>query len=165
MNGRRILVLGGMLLLLAGLIYAAVYMAIFFQVLAEMQLLNLQVALDMAVKGQAERARGYAQEFHYLQRRQLLHGLVSVHLILSGLIALAISSFIRALELKKKWEKMLSYLLILGGILSGAGFLAQLIGYSCFGWGMSLVGYVWLLIGVGGYVGMLALYVIAKPEP
>jgi len=164
MNGRRILVVGGMLLLLAGLSYAAVYVAVFSQALAKMQLLNLQVALDMAVKGQLEMARGYAQEFHNLQRRQLLHWLVPLHLILGGLTALAISSFIRALELKKKWEKILSYLLILGGVLASAGFLAQLIGYGFYGWGISLLGYVWLLIGVSGYVSMLVLYVIAKPE-
>lgn len=164
MNGRRILVSGGMLLLLGGVIYAAVYLALFSQSLGKLQSINLELALDMSIKGQAEMARSYAREFDSVKRRQLLHWLVSLHFMMTGLSALAISSFIMELELKKKWEKILSYLLIFGGVLTGFGFIMQSIGYGFYGWGISLLGYMWLLIGIGGYAVLLALHVIVKPE-
>jgi hypothetical protein len=164
MNGRRILVAGGMLLVLMGLAYAAVYIALFKESLEKTALVNLELALDMATKGQTETARGFVRALMYAGTQQKLHWLISAHMIGSGLIAMAISSFVRALELKKKWERILCWLFVFGGAMTGGGFFLQLLGYQFYGWGASLLGYAWLLISMIGYVIALVLYGIAKAE-
>lgn len=165
MNGRRVLVAGGMLLVLSGLLYSLVYLIFFAQPLDKAWVGNLELALDMAMKGQPEMARGYAREMAGLGRVRLIHWLVIGHLTCAGLTALAVSSFVRALELKKKWEKILSYLLLLGGAASPAGYFVQLIGYGQYGRGLSMLGHIWQLTGVAGYAGFLALYMINRREP
>jgi len=165
MNGRRILVAGGMLLVFAGLTYAAVYILFLAPPLAVQRLNSLEMALGMVMSGQGEMARGYAREIAFLAYRQLCHWLVIGQLLGDGLIALAFSSFIRALELKKKWERILAYLLVLGGAVSAAGFFLQLMGSSFWGPAISGLGFIWQLTGIAGFVIALALHVIAKPEP
>ena len=164
MNGRRILVAGGMLLVFAGLAYAAFYTLFLAPSLAVQRLNSLEMALGMALNGQGEMARGYAREAAALAHRQLVHGLVFGQLLGGGLTALAVSSFIRALALKKKWERILAYLLVLGGAVSAAGFFAQLPGSGFWGAAISGLGFVWQLTGLAGFVIALAMHVIAKPE-
>jgi hypothetical protein len=164
MNGWRILVTGGMLLVLSGLIYMIGYVVFFLQPLEKTSVISLELALDTAVKGQLEIARGYAREFAALENRRLSHWLVIAHLVGAGLTALAAGSFIRALELKKRWETILSYLFLLGGVLSASGYIVQFLGYSFYGWGLSVLGYVWQLTGVTGFLIALVLYIVARPK-
>lgn len=165
MNGRRIMVAGGMLLIFAGLFYAIGHVIFFSSPLDKSYVNSLELALDMAIKGQMEMARGYVRELAALEHRRWVQWLVVGHLFGAGVTALAISSFMRALELKKKWEKILSYLFIFGGALSAAGFLVQLLGYGLYGRGLSVLGYIWQLAAMAGFIIALVSYVIAKPEP
>lgn len=165
MNGRKILVAGGMLLVLAGLLYAVVYTLLFSQTLEKTSAINLELALDTAMKGQIEIARAYARELVALGNQRMWHWLVIGHLIGAGLTAMAVSSFLRDLELKKKWERILTYLFIFGGILSASGYFLQILGYSFYGWGLSVTGYVWQLAGIAGFITGLVFHIVVSPGP
>lgn len=162
MSGWRILVGGGMLLLVAGLLYAFVYLALFSQSLERLSVLNLELALDTNAKGQLAAARGYIRELSALETKRLCNWLVIGHLIGNGLAAMTVSSFLRALNLKKRWERILSYLLLFGGFLSASGYFLPILGYDFYGWGLSLLGYSWQLLGMSGFMVGLVLQAVTN---
>lgn len=164
MSGWRVLVAGGMLLLIGGLLYALVYLALVSQSLEKLSVLDLELALDTTAKGQLAAARGYIRELSTLETKRLCHWLVIGHLIGNGLAAMTVSSFLQALELKKRWEKILSYLLLFGGFLSASGYFLPILGYASYGWGLSLLGYIWQLVGISGFMVALVLQAVTKPK-
>lgn len=155
---------GGALLILAGLGYAAGYSVLFAKALNQLSLLNLELALDTAAKGQLAAARGYVREFSTLSSHQLNHWLVIGHLLASGTAAMASGSLLRSLAIQTRWEKLISYLFLLGGLLSASGYFLQVLGHDFYGRGLSALGYLWQFISMTGFIFIMILYAAAKPK-
>ncbi len=117
----RILLIGGLAILLVGMIYGSFYGAFIFQGMVKNRTENMKTALSYAAGGQAEKAEQFYEKVKKADElKEALNGSHS-HLSLFGLIALALAGNIRNVRLKEGWKVASAVALLAGGIMLPAG--------------------------------------------
>ena len=167
MTSQRILLAGGITLFLASAL-SGLYYDIFLR--AELHTAvsyNLDMALNMATKGDLTMASAFAGEFASQSLLNEIQSRLPVHLALAGAAAIAPATFIASLDMSERMKRVLACLIIGSGFLLGTGDVLQLLGRGWLGQYIVLGGYAWLMLGLTGFglYGVLAVWLNAKPHP
>lgn len=158
MNSQRILAAGGLVLFLLSTTYG-LYYDIFLRQEQQLSLLySLDMALNMATKGDVTMASAFANDFAGLSQAQYLHSRIPLHLAMTAAMTSVPLWLAGKLDVSERMKRVLSFFLIFGGLLLTAGDILQLVGNIIIGRYMVAGGYIWLALGLGGYLVYAALF-------
>lgn len=165
MTSQRILLAGGLLLFLlsafAGLYYDLVLRP--EQHIAASY--TLDMALNMATKGDPAMAAAFAGEFASLSLLQEIYARLPLHLAFAGAAAIAPVWITARLDTSERLKKLLALLIVAGGLLLGAGDLVQIMGHTLPGRYIVLSGYSWIALGLGAFSLYGGLFIWLNMEP
>jgi hypothetical protein len=114
---RRILLFGGLVLLLLGMLYGAVFGTFFLENLNELKGSLLRDAIMLGEKGNIINAKQRLEEMK--KAEELLDALRGshAHLSLLGLVAIALAGNIQRIQLKEKLKTAAAVIFLLSGLL------------------------------------------------
>jgi hypothetical protein len=164
MNNRRILLLGSYLLFFTCLLYNIYFNEFMKEECQTVIIYNLDMALNMAVKGDLVTASTFAREFGQETKTLDFFSRVSRDLSLSGIICLAPLWIIPKLEYTSETTKnILAILLVLFGILPAVGDWLQALAVSVTGRYLTFCGYIGLAAGLICYLFFAAVTLWLHP--
>jgi hypothetical protein len=166
MNSQRILSLGGLLLFLLSISYG-LYYEIFLRTAQQQSLVyNLDMALNMATKGDLTTASAFAGEFGRMSQAMAGQARIAQHLAIAGTMLVAPLWLVPKLDISERLQRILALFMVFGGLLLGAGEFIQTLGLAQMGWYMALTGSIWLGIGLFGYLvfGLLFVWLYAEQK-
>lgn len=164
MNSQRILAVGGLLLFLSSLAYGALYDAYLWRQNHQSMFYNLDMALNMAAKGDLMMSSAFAREFAAISRINELQARLPLHLALAGSMAILPLWMLSRLDMSERMKRMLALFIVSGGLLLAAGDFVQFSGPAVIGYYMTLGGYVWIGLGLAGFLIYTALFVLLHDE-
>lgn len=159
MNSQRILAAGGLVLFLLSTAYGLYYDFFLRQEQQISLLYSLDMALNMATKGDLTMASAFANDFAGLNQAQYLHTRIPLHLAMTAAMTSVPLWLAGKLDVSERMKRILSFFLIFGGLLLTSGDIVQLLGNASIGRYMVAGGYSWLALGLGGYLTYAALFV------
>lgn len=163
MTSQRILFLGGLLLFLLAIGYGLAYDAFILPARHQSLLYNLDMALNMATKGDITMAAAFAGQFGQDSAARDIQARIPLHLALAG-AATAIPLWLAPrLDISERMKRMMALLIVSGGLLLAAGDLAAVTAAPP-GRYLMLAGYVWLALGLFGYLLYAAMFVRLHEE-
>jgi len=144
--------MGALLLFVLSIGYG-IYYEIFLRPEQQQSLIyNLDMALNMATKGDLSTASAFAGQFGNVNQSMSVQSRIPQHLALAGAMLLAPLLLEPKLPVNERIKLILSLLMVFGGILLAAGELIQTLELAELGWYISLAGYAWLGLGLLGYL-------------
>ncbi|SDF78148.1 hypothetical protein [Sporolituus thermophilus] len=167
MTSQRILAAGGLLLFLLSTAYS-VYYDVFLRQEQHLALLyNLDMALNMATKGDLTMASAFARDYAGFAQAAYYHARIPVHLAAAGAMTAVPLWLAGKLDVSERMKRVLSLFLVTGGLVLAAGDWLQAIGQLPIGRYLTFAGYTWLLLGLLGYTLYAALFawLNAAPKP
>lgn len=164
MNSQRILVIGGMLLFLLSTAYSLFYDGFLHQEQHQVLMYNLDMALNMAAKGDLTTASAFAQEFGVESQTRDVQARIPWHLAIAGAMAIAPVWLTPRLDISERMKRLLALLILSGGVILAAGDFIQTIGQSKAGYYMTLAGYSWMVLGLSGYFLYALLFIWLNQE-
>ncbi len=163
MSSQRILVAGSFVLFLTGLLYGVLYDSYLAAENRQAIVYHLDMALNMATKGDLAMASAFAKQFGIASQINEIQSRISFHLILAGAMALIPLWVLPNLDISESLSRVLALFIICGGGLWAAGDLVQAMSHPLAGRYIVLTGYSWLLIGLAGYCFYSLLAMWLKP--
>ncbi len=166
MASQRILFIGGLLLFLSSLAYGLFYDGYLATENHRAVIYNLDMALNMAAKGDLTMASAFANGFGLESQMHDIQSRISLHLALAGAMATAPLWVLPKLDISERLKRLLALLIIFGGILLAAGDFMQVMGSFKFGFYTVIAGYAWIAFGLLGYFlyGLLAMWISQEPR-
>lgn len=161
MNSQRILLLGSLLLFGAGITYSIFYHLILSGVHAHSLLYNLDMALNMAVKGDFETSSAFALAYRDEAAAREIHNRIPLELMLSGALCCPLLIADRYVEASETMKRIFALLVISGGFILASGEIITVYGPEHWGILITLGGYTWLGSGLLGYLIYTVLYMWA----
>ena len=165
MTSQRILTSGGLLLFLmsalAGLHYDLIlrpeqHMAVSY---------TLDMALNMAVKGDPTMAAAFAGEYASRSLILEIQSRLPLHLAFAGAAAIIPIWLTAKLDVSERMKQLLALLIVGGGLLLAAGDVLQIMGNRSLGQYVVLSGYASTLLGLSGFGLYAALFVWLQAAP
>lgn len=166
MNSQRILSIGGLMLFLLSIGYS-LYYDIFLRTAQNQSLIySLDMALNMATKGDLTTASAFAGEFGRVSQLMARQSRIPQHLAVAGAMIIAPTWLVPKLDISERLQRILALLMVMGGLLLAAGEFAQTLGIVKIGRYTSLMGYAWLGIGLGSYLvfGLVFLWLYGEEK-
>lgn len=160
MNSQRILFVGGLLLFLLSLGYGLAFEGFIREARQQSLLYNLDMALNMAAKGDIAMASAFAGQFGVESRAGDIQARIPLHLALAGAMTAVPLWIAPRLEVSERMKRLMALLIVSGGIVLAAGDFVQLTAPSLrLGYFLALGGYAWLTLGLLGYLIYAALHI------
>ena len=159
MSSQRILLVGGFGLFLLSAVYGLLYDGF---VAAEQQqslLYNLDMALNMAAKGDLNMASAFAGQFGAESASRDIQARIPLHLALAGAMTIAPLWISPKLDISERLKRIMALFIVFGGAVLAAGDFLQVFGQRRLGYYLVLAGYSWLTLGLAGYFLGAALFV------
>jgi len=159
-TSQRILLMGGLSLFLCSIGYGFYYDGFVLTTQHNSLSYNLDMAINMAVKGDIAMASSFAGRFGVENQARAILARIPLHFALAGAMTTVPLWLAPRLETSERLKRILAFLLIGGGFLLPLGDYLQ-VATSATGLGLYFVmgGYAWLAMGVGGYLLYAVLYV------
>ncbi len=164
MNSQRILVIGGMLLFLLSAAYGLFYDGFLHQEQNQVLMYNLDMALNMAAKGDLTTASAFAQEFGIESQTRDVQAHIPWHLAVAGATAIAPVWLAPKLDISERMKRLLALLILSGGVVLAGGDFIKAMGHLKTGYYMTLTGYAWMALGLLGYFLYALLYIWLNQE-
>ena len=158
MSSQRILLIGGLLLFLAGITYGLYYHLMVNTANQHSLLYNIDMALNMAVKGDFETASAFAEQYRAESAAQEIHRRIPLELMITGLLSAPLIIASRYIEASERQQRVFALLVVLGGFILASGDIITIYGPERWGYLIMLGGYSWILFGLLGYIIYTALY-------
>ncbi|VBB05944.1 Hypothetical protein LUCI_1155 [Lucifera butyrica] len=158
MNSQRILVLGGLLLFLAGLVYGLYYDGIAAGERYNTMLYNIDMAVNMAAKGDITTASAFVRDFGSADRTQIFQARISYHLVMAGAATMLPLWLITRLDMSERIKRLLALLLVTGGGLLAVGDYFSLTSPRSAGYYVILAGYAWMAFALFGFFSYALLF-------
>lgn len=165
MNSQRILLAGGLLLFLLSAFTGLYYDLVLRPAQHTAASYTLDMALNMATKGDPAMAAAFAGEFASLSLLQEIHARLPLHLAFAGAAAIAPVWIVAKLDISERMKRMLALLIVGGGLLLGAGDILQSMGQALPGRYVVFGGYAWIALGLGAYSLYAGLFIWLNTEP
>ncbi len=158
MTSQRILFLGGLLLFLLGVGYGLVYDGFILPAQHQSLLYNLDMALNMAAKGDIIMASAFAGQFGQDSAARDIQARIPLHLALAGAATVIPLWLAPRLDISERMKRVMALFIVTGGLVLAAG---DFIALAAAGPGRYLVlaGYAWLALGLFGYLLYAGLFV------
>lgn len=164
MTSQRILLTGGLLLFLLSIGYGLVYDSFIQPAQRQAMLYSLDMALNMAVKGDLAMAGAFATQFGAEQAAETFQARIPLHLALAGAMTTAPLWLDTRLDVSERLKRIFALLIVSGGLLLAAGDFLRAAAPAGFGLYLVLGGYVWLALGLTGYLIYAVLFAWLRPD-
>jgi hypothetical protein len=165
MSSQRILVIGGMLLFALSVGYGLFYDGFLAQHQHRSLLYNLDMALNMATKGDLAMASAFAAQFAAESETREAQARISLHLALAGAMTVIPLWLTPRLDVSERMKRMMALFIVAGGMVLAAGDFARvMLAPAAAGYYMVMAGYAWLGLGLAGYMLYAALSVWLNDE-
>ncbi|MBP2653952.1 MAG: hypothetical protein H6Q73_1521 [Firmicutes bacterium] len=159
MTSQRISLVGGLLLLLLSVLSGIVYDCLLMEEYHQEMVYNLEMAADMATKGEGALASTYIRQFGVISEVNNIESRIQTVLVLAGVMTLMPLWLTSKSGFSERMKRIMALFIIFGGlILATGGLLWNLTGAAvayCF----FVAGYGWLLVGGFGYFIYAVLFV------
>lgn len=165
MNSQRILLIGSLLLFLAGLAYSIFYHLILNTAHSHSLLYNLDMALNMTVKGDFEAASAFALQYRAEAAAREAHIRIPLELMLTGALCGPLLIVSRYIETSERMQRIFALLVVLGGFVLASGEIITIYGPERWGFLITLGGYSWIGLGLLGYTIYTGLYMWLHDTP
>lgn len=165
MTSQRILLIGGLLLFLSGISYAMFYHIILQYGYQQSLLYNLDMALNMAVKGDFEAASAFAMQYNSESAAHTIHIRIPLYLMLTGVLTAPLLMASKHIEASERMQRIFALLVVLGGFMLASGEIITVYGPEKLGYLISLGGYSWIFFGLLGYIIYTMLYMWLHETP
>ncbi len=162
MASQRILFLGGLLLFLLSAGYGLAYDGYILPARLQALHYNLDMALNMAAKGDITMASAFAGQFGRSSAAGEIQARIPLHLALAGAATTVPLWLTPMLDISERMKKILALLIVTGGLTLAAGGLATAAAPS--GRYLIFAGYAWLALGLLGYLLYALLFVWLHKE-
>jgi hypothetical protein len=159
-SSQRILLTGGLLLFILSAGYGLVFDG-FVMVQAHQSLVyNLDMALNMAAKGDVTMAGAFAEQFASESFAREAGARISLHLALAGAMTTAPLWIAAKLDVSERMKRIMALMIVGGGMLLALGDFVQAgVAQAAAGRYLALVGYAWMLLGLAGYLLYTVLHI------
>jgi len=163
-TSQRILVVGGLLLLLLSAGYGVLYDGIIMEERYQEMRYNLDMALNKAVQGDPVLAGRFAKQFVANSEQKDRQARVQQFLVLAGAAAGLALWLAPKLTIRESVKRIFALLIVGGGGLLALGGLLR--AWEGNDWTFYLVigGYAWILLGLVGYLLYSLLYIWLNDE-
>jgi hypothetical protein len=151
MNSQRILLVGALLLFLSSTMYGLFYDGFLQQAQQQSLLYNLDMAINMATKGDLITASAFAQQFAVENRAKDIQARIPLHLAVAGAMATAPALLLPKLDISEPLKQVLALLIVFGGAVLAFGDFIQSGGQHQLGYYVTMAGYAWIVLGLTGY--------------
>lgn len=165
MTSQRILLIGGLLLFLSGVCYAMFYHVFLQHSYQQSLLYNLDMSLNMAVKGDFEAATAFAMQYSSESAAHTIHNRIPLYLMLTGILTAPLLIASRHIETSERMQRIFALLVVLGGFMLASGDIITVYGPEKLGFLTSLGGYSWIIFGLLGYIIYTVLYMWLHETP
>lgn len=165
MNSQRILLIGGLLLFLSGITYGVIYHLFLNPAYQQSILYNLDMALNMTVKGDFEAASAFAVQYQAEAAAHEIHSRIPLELMLTGVLSAPLLIASRYIETSERMQRIFALLVVLGGFVLVSGDIISVYGPQRLGFLVTLGGYSWVALGLLGYTLYIALYMWLHNTP
>lgn len=150
MSSQHILLAGGLLLFLASLLYGVIYDGFFAAESHQAIVYHLDMALNMAAKGDLGMASAFAGKFGQESRLQEIQSRISLHLAMAAALTILPLFILEQLRVSEHLKRILALLMICGGGLLVSGDFLQAAGSLQAGFYAVMAGYAWMTAGLLG---------------
>jgi hypothetical protein len=164
MTSQRILFTGGLLLFLLSLAYGFFYDAFLLPARHQSLLYNLDMALNMAAKGDIAMSSAFAGQFARESGAGDLQARIPLHLALAGAMTAIPLWLTPRLAVSERMKRIMALFVVTGGLVLAAGDLAAVAAAPAAGRYLILAGYAWLALGLAGYLLYAGLFVWLHEE-
>lgn len=165
MTSQRILLLGGMFLFVLSCLTGLYYDLVLRPLQHSAVSYTLDMALNMAVKGDPAMAAAFAGEYASHSLVQEIQSRLPLHLAFAGAAALVPLYLTVRIDMGERIKRLLALFIIGGGLLLAAGDMLQIMGRHSMGRWTVLGGYAWTLLGLGGYALYAAVFAWIQAAP
>ena len=153
MTGQRILVVGGTLLFFLSVGYGLIYDGFLAQHQQRALLYNLDMALNMATKGDLAMASAFAAQFAAESETMEAQARIPLHLALAGAMTVIPLWLTPKLDISERMKRIMALFIVTGGAVLAAGdFAKAMMAPAAVGYYMVMAGYGWLALGLAGYM-------------
>lgn len=159
MSSQRILLIGGLLLFLLSVGYGLLYDGFIMFEQHRSLLYNLDMALNMATKGDLAMASAFAAQFGAENTTRDIQARIPLHLALAGAMTTVPLWITGKLDISERIKRIMALFIVFGGIVLAAGDFLQVTMQPMVGYYLVLAGYAWLALGLLGYFVYAALYI------
>jgi hypothetical protein len=164
-SSQRILLTGGLLLFIIGVGYGLVYDSFIMVQTHRSLAYNLDMALNMAAKGDVTMAGVFAEQFASESLTRDVGARIPLHLALAGAMTTAPLWIAAKLDISERMKRVMALMVVGGGLLLACGDFVQVgTAQMALGRYLALTGYVWLLLGLAGYLLYTALHIWLHEE-
>lgn len=163
MTSQRILFSGGLLLFLLSVGYGAIYDGFILSAQHQAMLYNLDMALNMAAKGDIGMAGAFASQFGLESSVRDIQARIPFHLALAGAMTVIPLWLTPKLTISERVKRVMALFVVTGGLVLAAGDFI-LSANQAYGWYLMLAGYAWLALGLFGYLLYAGLFVWLHEE-
>lgn len=164
MTSQRILFSGGLLLFLLSIGYGLLYDSFILPARHQALHYNLDMALNMAAKGDITMASAFAGQFGQENGAGEIQARISLHLALAGAMTAIPLWLTPRLDISERMKRIMALFLVTGGLVLAAGDFASISAAPALGRYLVLAGYAWLALGLSGYLLYAGLFVWLHEE-
>ena len=164
MNSQRILLAGGLLLFLFSAGYGLLYDGFILVQQHNSLLYNLDMALNMAAKGDLAMASAFAASFGAAAADGNVHARISLHLAIAGAMTTVPLWISPKLVISERLKRIMALFIVFGGVMLASGDFLQVMGSARIGYYLVLAGYVWMMLGLLGYAFYAVLFIWIHEE-
>jgi hypothetical protein len=164
MTSQRILFTGGLLLFLLSLAYGIFYDAFILPARHQSLLYNLDMALNMAAKGDIAMSSAFAGQFALESGEGDLQARIPLHLALGGAMTAIPLWLTPRLAISERMKRIMALFVVTGGLVLAAGDIVSIAADPLLGRYLLLGGYAWLALGLTGYLLYAGLFVWLHEE-
>jgi hypothetical protein len=158
-SSQRILLIGGLLLFLLSIGYGLLYDGFIMFEQHQSLLYNLDMAINMATKGDLTMASAFAAQFGAQNAARDIQSRIPLHLALAGAMTTVPLWITGKLDISERVKRIMALFIVFGGVALAAGDLLQVSVGPMVGYYLVLAGYAWLALGLLGYFIYTALYI------
>jgi heme A synthase len=155
--------MGGLFLFLLSVSYSLFYDGFIAPTQHSSLLYNLDMALNMAAKGDLTMASTFAGQFGTEVENGAIQARIPVHLALAGAMTAVPLWVTPKLDISERMKRIMALFIVFGGVVLASGDLIQVMAVKI-GYYIMLAGYAWLILGLLGYFLYTVLYVWLHEE-
>lgn len=160
MSSQRILLTGGLILFILSAGYGLVYDCFIRIQTHDSLVYNLDMALNMAAKGDVTMAGAFAEQLASGSLARDAGARIPLDLALAGAMTIAPLWIAAKLDVSEQMKRIMALMIVGGGLLLAIGdFVQAATVQAAVGRYLALVGYGWLLLGLAGYLLYTVLYI------
>ncbi|MDT8902953.1 hypothetical protein [Anaeroselena agilis] len=164
MTSQRILSSGGLLLFLLSVGYGLFNDVFLLPARHQAIHYNLDMALNMAVKGDITMASAFAGQFAQESGLREIQARIPFHLALAGAMTAIPLWLTPRLDISERMKRIMALFIVAGGLVLAAGDFAGVAAEPMLGRYLVLAGYAWMALGLTGYLLYAGLFVWLHEE-